>query len=91
LRPQAPPRSHRRRRTQSAAAQLAQTIAASRALKKNDTALFDSATWAWKAKVEKVPGAGNARRELLQKAIDEKTKKYKDANPGMDLENPRRP
>ena len=62
------------------------TIAASRALKKNDTALFDSATRAWKAKVEEVPNAGNARRGLLQKVIDEKSTKYKDANPGMDLE-----
>ena len=33
-----------------------------------------------------MPNAGNARRGLLQKVIDEKSTKYKDANPGMDLE-----
>ena len=37
-----------------------------------------------------MPNAGNAPRGLLQKAIDEKTEKYKDANPGKDLEKPKK-
>jgi hypothetical protein len=32
----------------------------------------------------------NTPRGLLMKAIDEKTTKYKDANPGMDLEKPKK-
>jgi len=51
---------------------------------------LDSATRAWKAKAGEVPGAGNTPRGLLKKAIDEKTTKYKDANPGMDLEKPKK-
>ena len=67
------------------------TLATSRALKKANAELMDSATRAWAAKSTALAPAGlGARRGLLQGIIDAKTGEYKDKYPGMDLDPPKK-
>jgi len=67
------------------------TKAASRALKKANSELMDSATREWAAKSAALAPAGlGARRGLLQGVIDLKTGQYKGKYPDMVLDPPKK-